>query len=212
MRLFTRGDASLLDRPAITIVGTRAASEAGRAHATEIAFALARAGFVVVSGLALGVDVAAHRAALSAGGRTIAVLGTPLDRSYPAAHASLQARIAREHLVVSQFASGSPVTRGHFPQRDRVMAALAVAVLVIEAADGSGTLHTVREAVRLGRPVLLAPPVLAARPAWVAALGAAGRRDARAFHAVTCGEEAVAFAEQIAPVSRKGLLPAAGSH
>ncbi|MFO0586536.1 MAG: DNA-processing protein DprA [Polyangiaceae bacterium] len=212
MRLFARGDVASLERPAITIVGTRAASEQGLAHAAEIAASCARAGFVVVSGLALGVDVAAHRAALSAGGRTVAVLGTPLDRSYPAAHASLQWRIAREHLVVSPFAIGSPVTRGNFPQRDRVMAALAVAVVVIEAPDGSGTLHTVREAVRLGRPVLLAPPVLAARPAWVAALGPAGHLESRGFHAVTCSEDAVTFAERIVAPSRKGLLPDEGSH
>ncbi len=154
---------------------------------------------MVLSGLALGIDAAAHRSALAAGGRTIAVIGTPLERTYPAAHVALQAAIAQDHLVLSPFSRGAPVTRGNFPQRDRVLAALAVAVVVVEAGDGSGTLHTVNEAQRLGRLLLLAPPV---RGAWVARLR--GSPDA---HAVACANDVVSAVKEKLGLSRKGLLP-----
>lgn len=239
LTLFAAGDPGLLDAPGVAIVGTRAPSAEGLSHARSIAEALARAGLVVLSGLALGIDAAAHRAAVTAGGRTVAVIGTPLDRVYPAAHAALQASLAERHLVVSPFARGAPVTRGNFPQRDRVLAGLAVAVVVIEAGDGSGTLHTVNEAVRLGRPLLLAPPVLAARPAWAErwlrspaasdlheplprdaqqALPLDVRpplpRDIRRSLArgVAGGDDVVSAVTQNLAAARKGLLPAATSH
>jgi DNA processing protein len=164
--LFLAGDSGLLLRVFVGVVGTRRPSKEGLALAGAIAGSLARAEIVVASGLARGIDAAAHRGALAAGGRTVAILGTPLGRAYPAEHRALQATLAREHLVVSPFAPGTPVTRGNFPRRDRVLAALCTAIVVIEAADGSGTLHTVAEAMRLGRVVVLAAPVLAARCAW----------------------------------------------
>lgn len=228
LTLFAAGDAALLDAPAVAVVGTRAPSSEGLAHARSIAEALARAGIVVLSGLALGIDAAAHTSAIAAGGRTIAVIGTPLERVYPAAHAGLQAAIAQRHLVVSPFARGAAVTRGNFPQRDRALAGLAVAVVVIEAGDGSGTLHTASEAVRLGRPLLLAPPVLAARPAWAERwLHPPAPRDAqrslpldvpaqdglsRLARCVSGGEDVVRVVLQNLAATRKGLLPAATSH
>lgn len=199
--LFAAGDRRLLDAAAVAVVGTRAPSAEGLAHARSIAAALARAGFVVLSGLALGIDAAAHRAALAAGGRTIAVIGTPLERAYPSAHATLQATIARDHLVLSPFARGAAVTRGNFPQRDRVLAALAVAVVVVEAGDGSGTLHTANEALRLGRLLLVAPPVTAAR-----------LRGAASAHAVACSDEVVCAVRENVAGARKGLLFGQSSH
>lgn len=182
--LFASGDTQLFRRPFVAVVGTRRPSPTGLVCASEIAASIVRAGLVVASGLALGIDGAAHRGAMAAGGRTVALLGTPLDRVYPAAHRELQARIAREHLLLSPFAWGEPVTRGNFPRRDRVLAALSAAVVVIEAGEQSGTLHTVREAARLGRPILLAAPVIAAGCAWARHLLAA--RKARA---VTLAED-----------------------
>lgn len=176
--LFAAGDTRLFARSFVAVVGTRRPSPDGLACAHDVATWLARAGIVVASGLALGVDAAAHRAAIEAGGRTIAILGTPLDRTYPAAHRDLQARIARDHLLLSPFAWGDPVTRGNFPRRDRVLAALASAVIVIEAGERSGTLHTVNEAARLGRPILLAAPVLSAGCAWARHLLDANRAAA----------------------------------
>src|SRR5215470_13020401 len=103
-RLFTSGDVTLLDRPSVAIVGSRAATPAGLAIARQFARDLAEQGTVVVSGLAKGIDAAAHRAAIDSGGRTLAVVGTPLERVYPAENASLQEEIYREHLLVSPFA------------------------------------------------------------------------------------------------------------
>lgn len=171
--LFVAGDTRLFARPFVAVVGTRRASARGIASADAVARELTREGIVVASGLAAGIDGAAHRAAMLAGGRTVAVIGTPLDRCYPAAHAALQARIARDHLLVSPFEWGATVTRGSFPQRDRVLAALCEAVIVIEASDGSGTLHTVDAAVRLGRPVFIAEPALAQGSLWAERLLAA---------------------------------------
>lgn len=166
--LFFAGDPTLLARPLVTVVGTRHPTPAGLARASRLARELAAAGVVVVSGLALGIDAAAHRAALAAGGHTIAVLGTPLDVAYPAVHATLQAEIGRGHLLLSQFATGAAVTRGNFPRRDRVLAAIAGAVVVVEAGDRSGALYTAAEAARLGRPLFVPRSVLAQPLAWPA--------------------------------------------
>jgi DNA processing protein len=115
---------------------------------------------VVVSGLAAGIDRAAHEAAIEAGGRTIAVIGTPLDEIYPKANAGLQARIAREHLLVSQFAPGYPVTPKNFPIRNRTMALLADATVIVEAGEKSGTVGQGWEALRLGRRLFLLESVV----------------------------------------------------
>jgi DNA processing protein len=117
---------------------------------------LAESGFAVVSGLAEGIDAAAHRGAITApGGRAIGVIGTPLERVYPSQHASLQEAIYRKHLLVSPFAEGTRTTRGHFPARNRVMARLAQATVLIEAGERSGTQHQVREAISVARLVLV---------------------------------------------------------
>lgn len=151
------GDASLLAHPCVAVVGSRQAPSWAIDLAAHLARQLAGAGFVVVSGLALGVDAAAHRGALAAGGRTVAVLGTGLDAAYPPPHASLQAGLARDHLVVTPFASGAPLRRGNFPRRNRLLAALTDATVVVSGGDSSGTRYQVAACLSpgLGRPVLL---------------------------------------------------------
>lgn len=143
--IFFAGDLDLVRRKCVAVVGARKVSSAGAALAREIAGGLARQGVVVVSGLAQGVDAAAHRGAIDASGRTVAVIGTPLDRAYPAANAQLQETIYREHLLVSPFAPGSQVSKLNFPMRNKFMAAISDATVIIEASDTSGTLHQASE-------------------------------------------------------------------
>jgi DNA processing protein len=152
-RLFVTGDVSVLDAARVAVVGTRRPTAEGAARTRRLVAELVGHGVVVVSGLAEGVDTLAHVAAIERGGRTVAVLGTPIDTVYPATNRELQERIAREHLVVSQFASGWPVQRKNFPQRNRTMALIADASVIVEAGDGSGTLSQGWEALRLGRPL-----------------------------------------------------------
>ena len=166
--LHVSGTAELLSRRTVAVVGSRKASPEGLEVAREVARELALAGVVVVSGLALGIDAAAHRAAIRAGGRTIAVIGTPLDRAYPPQNVRLQEQIYREHLLVSPFARGTRTRVGHFPARNRVMARLTDAVVLIEARERSGTIYVVREALACGRRVFVAEGILRrACPAWV---------------------------------------------
>lgn len=155
--LFVAGDATLLLRPQVAVVGARAASPAGLALAGRFAAALAVAGLTVGSGLAEGVDAAAHRAALDRTGGTLAVVGTGADRVYPRHHRELAAMIAARGAVVSPFPPGSPPLAAHFPQRNRVLAGLALGVLVIEAGVRSGALITARAAVELDREVYALP-------------------------------------------------------
>jgi DNA processing protein len=151
--LFARGDLGLLERgPRVSIVGSRQAASLSRA--------LVAREMIVVSGLAAGIDTAAHTAAIDAGGRTIAVLGTPLEQTYPKENAALQARIAQEHLLVSQFPTGTPVQPKNFPLRNRTMALLTDATVIVEAGESSGTLHQGREALRLGRLLFLLESVV----------------------------------------------------
>lgn len=155
-RLFVRGDVDLLSRgPKVSIVGSRKASAAGVQRAKQLATRLVEGHVVVVSGLALGIDTAAHRAAIAAGGRTIAVLGTSLDQVYPRENEELQELIGREHLLVSQFEVGRPTLKSNFPQRNRTMALLTDATVIVEARDSSGSLHQGWEAIRLGRPLFI---------------------------------------------------------
>lgn len=175
--LFVAGDQDLLRAgPAVAVVGSRKATRAGLARAEKLARLLVERGVIVVSGLAEGIDSAAHRAAIANGGRTIAVLGTPLDQCYPAENRALQDEIMRDHLAVSQFASGTKVGRHSFPIRNKTMALIADATVIIEAADGSGTLHQGWEAIRLGRPLFLAKSLFDAAdlrfPAELAGYGA----------------------------------------
>jgi DNA processing protein len=151
--LYLAGDVSLLARPAVSVIGSRRASATSLASAAQVAAELVARGYVVVSGLAAGIDAAAHEAAMLAGGRTIAVLGTSLDRVYPTQHATLQGRIQRDHLIVSPFPRGTRTARWHFPARNRVMARLSLATVLVDATEESGTRHQVGECVKLGRVV-----------------------------------------------------------
>ncbi len=145
------GDLAALTPPSISIVGTRDVSDEGRRRARRLAKELVQAGVTVVSGLAKGVDTAALTAALEAGGRTAAVIGTPLDKAYPAENARLQEQIYADHLLLTPFAIGEPTFKGNFPKRNRVMAAVSDASVIVEASDTSGTLHQAAECGRLGR-------------------------------------------------------------
>jgi DNA processing protein len=154
--LFVAGDASLIrGAPSVSIVGSRRASPDGLRRAEKLARHLVDHRVSVVSGLAEGIDTAAHETALRSGGRTIAVLGTPLDEVYPRKNAALQDRIMRDHAAVSQFAPGTKTGRHNFPMRNRTMALLSDATVIIEAKDGSGSLHQAWEAIRLGRPLFI---------------------------------------------------------
>lgn len=151
VRLFFAGDLELLNRPSVAIVGARAVSEAGMLRARRLARELSLGGVTIVSGLAKGVDTVAHNAAIEAGGRTAAVIGTPLSQSYPVENRELQDEIARHHLLISQFEEGSRVFPANFPKRNRVMAAVTDGTVIIEASDSSGTLHQAAECQKLGR-------------------------------------------------------------
>jgi DNA processing protein len=145
----------LVSAPRIAIVGARYASPQGRAASQALAAWLVEHGVTVVSGLAAGVDTSAHETAIAASGRTVAVLGTPLSEVYPAKNRALQERIMREHLAVSQFAAGIPSRPGNFPIRNRTMALLSDATIIVEANEKSGSLHQGWEALRLGRPLFV---------------------------------------------------------
>ena len=156
-RLWIRGDISLLGRRCVAIVGTRSATAYGERVAHELARTLALAGACVVSGLARGIDGAAHRGALEAGGATIAVLGTGVDVVYPRAHAQLQATIGARGLLVSELAPANVAHGGSFPKRNRIIAALASVTVVVEAPHKSGALITAAHALELGRTVAVVP-------------------------------------------------------
>lgn len=155
--LFLRGDASLLGAPQLAIVGSRNPSGEGRRNAEEFAAFLARSGLAITSGMALGIDAAAHRGALKAGGATLAVWGTGLDKIYPPSHRELAAEIAAQGLLVSEFAPGTPPLPYNFPRRNRIISGLAVGTLVVEAAHSSGSLITARLASEQGREVFAIP-------------------------------------------------------
>ncbi|GHT84690.1 hypothetical protein AGMMS49543_14800 [Betaproteobacteria bacterium] len=157
-----KGDPALLQRPALAMVGARSASPQGIANAEAFARSLAEAGFIIVSGLALGIDAAAHRGALAARreastGVTIAVIGTGADRIYPASNATLAREIAVSGVIVSEFPLTTPPKRQNFPRRNRLIAGLTRGVLVVEAALGSGSLITARLAAESGREVFAIP-------------------------------------------------------
>jgi DNA processing protein len=155
--LFVLGDLGLLARPTVAIVGTRRATAYGERTTDVIATALATAGAGVVSGMARGIDAAAHRAALRARGVTVAVLGTGVDVAYPVAHRSLHRAIVERGLVLSEFPCGSGAAPASFPRRNRIIAALARLTLVIEAGDRSGALITADHAMDLGRDIGAVP-------------------------------------------------------
>jgi len=150
-RVFCAGHQEILLRPCVSIVGTRDVSEEGRRRAGRLARELADANVVVVSGLAKGVDTAALSSAIDAGGKAVGVIGTPLSVAYPIENHELQQAIWRDHFLISPFADGQPIFKGNFPKRNRVMAAMSDATVIVEASDTSGTLHQAAECKRLGR-------------------------------------------------------------
>jgi DNA processing protein len=157
--IFVRGseDDALLERAAVAIVGARSCSAYGASVARMLGRELAAAGLVIVSGLARGVDGEAHRGAVDAGGRTVAVLGCGVDRVYPAAHAGLARRVVERGLIVSEYAPGVEPAPWRFPARNRVIAGLAAATVVVEARERSGALITADLALEEGREVFAVP-------------------------------------------------------
>lgn len=155
--LWLEGDPDRLSRPAVAIVGSRRATPAGIAAAQSLGRELAEAGVVVVSGLARGVDAAAHQGALAGSGVTIAVLGCGVDVTYPAEHGRLSRQIAASGVLVSEFPPGMPPLPNHFPLRNRIISGLSRAVVVIEASEKSGSLITAKAALDQGRDVLAVP-------------------------------------------------------
>jgi DNA processing protein len=155
--LYVRGNLSLLHAPALAIVGSRQASMQGMSNARAFAAALANAGLAIVSGMALGIDGAAHEGALAVGGATVAVVGTGVNRVYPMRHRALAQQLARHGAIISEWPLDTPARSTHFPQRNRLIAGLARGVLVVEAAARSGSLITARLANEMGRDVYAIP-------------------------------------------------------
>lgn len=159
--LYTSGDVSLLTTGRrVSVVGTRKPSQAGIRRAKALVKELVSHDIIVVSGLAEGIDTVAHRTAIESGGKTITVLGTPLDKVYPAKNKELFALIAKDHLAISQFPSGYPSQPKNFPIRNRTMALISDATVIIEAGEKSGTRHQGWEALRLGRELFILESVV----------------------------------------------------
>ena len=155
--LYLCGDADLLALPQLAMVGSRNPSRGGEQTAQQFARHLSQLGLTITSGLALGIDAASHRGALEASGLTVAVVGTGLDRVYPARHRPLAHQIAERGLLVSEFPLGTAPTKGNFPRRNRLISGLCVGTLVVEAALKSGSLITARLAMEQGREVFAIP-------------------------------------------------------
>ncbi len=155
--LFVRGRLESLSRPGIAVVGTRGASAYGRDAATSLTLGLVRAGYTIISGLARGIDSVAHRTALDLEGDSVAVLGTGLDVAYPPENRRLIEDLAERGCVVTEFPPGTPPRKHHFPQRNRIIAGLARAVLVVEAGLKSGALITAEYALESGKEIFAVP-------------------------------------------------------
>lgn len=155
--LWIRGDVSVLTRPAVAIVGSRVATPYALAVGARLAAELAGRGVVIVSGLARGVDSAAHVGCLEAGGKTVAVLGSGIDCVYPREHAELARRIAEDGAVTAELAPGAPPLPDHFPLRNRIISGISLGVVVVEASEKSGSLITARCALEQGRDVMAVP-------------------------------------------------------
>ncbi|MGO9891629.1 MAG: DNA-processing protein DprA [Solirubrobacteraceae bacterium] len=162
--VFVAGNLSPADARAVAVVGARKATHDGTKKAGVIAEHLVDSGFTVVSGLAAGIDTAAHTASLARGGRTVAVIGTGLARSYPPENQALQRRIASECAVISQFWPDAPPSRRSFPMRNAVMSGITLATVVIEASDTSGSRIQARLALAQGRPVFLLASLVDRQP------------------------------------------------
>ena len=155
--LYVQGDPEVLQYPQLAIVGSRNPSHYGRESAFEFARHLSQSGLVITSGLAIGIDSAGHRGALEGNGVTIAVMGTGLDRVYPAQNKSLAEQISQQGALVSEFSIGSGALAHHFPRRNRIISAISIGTLVVEAAVQSGSLITARQAMEQGREVFAIP-------------------------------------------------------
>ena len=155
--LFVTGNPEVLLNSQIAIVGSRNPSTSGKQIAETFAASLSTQGFVITSGLALGIDAASHQGALQAQGITIAVAGTGPDRVYPARHRYLAAEIVKQGAMISEFPPGTPAKAGHFPQRNRIISGLSIGLLVVEAAKQSGSLITARTALEQSREVFAIP-------------------------------------------------------
>ncbi len=159
--LFIVGNKTLLqDNSRVSVIGTRNPSLQGKKNAELLTKFLVENSVVIISGLALGIDAVAHRTAIETNGKTVAVLGTPLDKYYPSENRELQNEIMRNHLAISQFKLGTPIQRSNFPTRNRTMALISDASIIVEAGDGSGTYHQGWEALRLGRPLFIVEDIL----------------------------------------------------
>ncbi|MDE0089810.1 MAG: DNA-processing protein DprA [Thaumarchaeota archaeon] len=181
-RIYTEGSMDIpLDQPKVAVVGTRKPTYEGIEEAQSLTKALVGGNVTVVSGLAAGIDTVAHTTAMREGGRTVAVIGTPLDREYPASNRSLQREIARKHLVVSQFPAGQTVMKGNFVKRNRTMALISDATVIVEANEGSGTVHQGWEAIRLGRKLFVCGPVVQKNPRWLHEMQRHGARVCRDY-------------------------------
>jgi DNA processing protein len=201
--LFSRG-AIDADEHAVSVVGSRRASESGLRWARSLAETLVEAGTTVVSGLAEGIDTAAHQATLAAGGRTVAVIGTGINRTYPPANTDLQLRIADEGLVLSQFWPDSPPTKASFPLRNATMSGYGRATVVVEAGETSGARIQARVAVEHGRPVILTDRVVHANE-WARQL-----RQRPGVHVVSTVDEVLAVVAETA-ADLEGVLAGAFS-
>ncbi|MEM9406732.1 MAG: DNA-processing protein DprA [Acidobacteriota bacterium] len=176
--LYCDGDTRLLQcGPRISVVGTRRPSEKGVRRVKKLASSIAESDGIVVSGLALGVDAAAHRASIEAGGRTIAVLGTALDRYATKTNTGLQEQIRKDHLLISQFAHGTSTHKSFFVQRNRTMALISDATVICEVGETSGTFSQAQEAVRLARPLFFLSSVADDGRHWVMEMLSEGLAD-----------------------------------
>ncbi len=155
--LYVKGDVGALHLPALAIIGSRNPTRGGERNAREFARHLAGQGFTIVSGMAQGIDAAAHRGALDAGGKTVAFLGTGIDRVYPAVNRDLAHEIAATGALVTEYPLGAPPERWHFPERNRLISGLGLGTLVVEAARRSGSLITARLAGEQGREIFALP-------------------------------------------------------
>lgn len=159
--LYLAGDVALLtEGRRVSVVGSRKPSMEGAARARAVTRALVEEGIIVVSGLAEGIDTIAHETAIASGGRTVAVLGNDLGQAYPKKNEGLLATIISDHLAISQFPDGTPPSRTTFPQRNRTMALISDATIIVEAGENSGTRHQGWEALRIGRIVFLLQSVI----------------------------------------------------
>ena len=167
-------DSTPITRSTASVIGTRHPSTDGIDEARRVVKTLVENNICVISGLAAGVDTVAHRTAIDTGGNTIAVLGTPLNRTYPASNRALQDEIMRNHLAISQFHPEHPVKPGNFVMRNRTMALISGASIIIEAGEKSGTIHQGWEAIRLGRPLFVCGPAARKKPKWLESMKSYG--------------------------------------